>query len=813
MNTLQAQFISEGRELLDSIGAAMLLFEKSPDDFENLHNLFRHVHTLKGNCGLFEQFRPIGMVLHAAEDTLDAVREGTRALKASDSDLLLSAMDLVSMALDDWEADRYIEATFAEHATSLANSIRQLDGVQHADQIVHNLISPVSDSSNSGLPDWVDRILMEVEPHDAILQCVLYKPESECFFKGEDPFQIGISVPRLEVIEIEKVGTWVEPLAFDVYATQIQLLIASSASMSEVLQIFECIPEQIKLIEVSAALGKKGKAVPSARSKPSTSNGGGFESQSEQTISILEPLHATLLPQARRVWAAQVKMLELTEGQPGWAGRCSAACAAISGVSKALGRPQWAEAVEQITQISLAEGQSGPLMEWLRRPPTDLFEITAVPEDLPIQATKPSEASTPTHPPPVKASVTSAGLVHDPENKASQTLKVSKEKVDRLMELIGEMVVAKNALPYLADRAEDQFKCRELSRELKGHYSVINRIAEEMQDAIMQVRMMPVSHVFQRFPRLVRDLSKKLGKKVRLEITGEETEADKNMIEALSEPLIHLLRNSLDHGIEPPEDRLAANKDVEGVISIHAWQEGDRVQIRIQDDGAGIDSEIVKRKALERQLLSEEQLNLMSPQELQQLIFLPGFSTATAISDVSGRGVGMDVVRSAISKSNGQLDMTSVKGQGTSIVLSLPLTMAVTDVMMISAAGQHFGIPMDVVVETVRVHQSAIHQIQTQRATVLRGKIIPLVSLANLLQLDSVGVTNEDQEYAVLVVRLGQESVGILVDEFDSTVEILLRPLEGVLADMHQYCGSALLGDGTVLLVLNLLEVMKCQSH
>jgi len=371
----------------------------------------------------------------------------------------------------------------------------------------------------------------------------------------------------------------------------------------------------------------------------------------------------------------------------------------------------------------------------------------------------------------------------------------------------------KNALPYLADRAEQQFKSRELARELKGHYSIINRIAEDMQDAIMQVRMLPVGHVFQRFPRLVRDLSKKLGKKVRLEITGEDTEADKNMIEALSEPLIHLLRNSLDHGIEPPEDRVAANKPVEGLIAIHAWQEGDRVHIRIQDDGAGIDPEVIKRKALEKGLLPDDKLNAMSNHEIQQLIFMPGFSTAAAISDVSGRGVGMDVVRSAISKSNGQLDLSSVKGEGTTLVLSLPLTMAVTHVMMISAAGQHFGVPMDVVVETVRVHQSAIHQIQTQRATVLRGKIIPLVSLAELLQLGGQALANSDGEYAVLVVRLGQESVGILVDDFDSTVEILLRPLEGLLADMHQYCGSALLGDGTVLLILNLLEVMQCQSH
>lgn len=821
MKALQAQFINEGRELLESIGEAMLQFEKSPQDADNLNNLFRHVHTLKGNCGLFEEFRPVGLVLHAAEDTLDAVREGQRALRTKDSDLLLNAMDFVSMALDDWEAGRYVESAYLEQANTLASAIRQLDEPTvdsvKAELLVNTLLQSQPDPTQSGLPDWVERILLNIKQHDALLQCVLYTPEPECFFKGEDPFQIASFVPGLELLEIEKTGAWLEPCSFDVYTAQIQLLIASSAPLADVLRVFECIPEQIQTVEVSAALGTYVEAAMATEDS----------SDDEPETPRLDPIQNNLLPQARRVWSAQARMLELCADLPGWEARCKAACSAIVGLSNALGRSQWADAVMHVTQVCINSSSAQPLLEWLRKPPTELTgsamgteePLSKSPPELAQAesekslAVAPQESKPGTVPTRINPIATTNVSNHEQEAKASSTLKVSREKIDRLMELIGEMVVAKNALPYLADRAEQQFKSRELARELKGHYSIINRIAEDMQDAIMQVRMLPVGHVFQRFPRLVRDLSKKLGKKVRLEITGEDTEADKNMIEALSEPLIHLLRNSLDHGIEPPEDRAAAHKPVEGLIAIHAWQEGDRVHIRIQDDGAGIDPEVIKRKALEKGLLPEDKLNTMSNHEIQQLIFMPGFSTAATISDVSGRGVGMDVVRSAISKSNGQLDLNSVKGEGTTLVLSLPLTMAVTHVMMISAAGQHFGVPMDVVVETVRVHESAIHQIQTQKATVLRGKIIPLVSLCDLLQLGGESLANGDQEYAVLVVRLGQESVGILVDDFDSTVEILLRPLEGLLADMHQYCGSALLGDGTVLLILNLLEVMQCQSH
>lgn len=805
MKALIAQFLSEGRELLEGIGESMLLFERSPENQDNLNQLFRQVHTLKGNCGLFEELRPVSAVLHAAEDTLDAVREGQGALTPALSDLLLDAMDFVSLCLDDWEGKRYTEEDVQAKAQSIASSIRSqsfphVDSLQNPspESLVTELLAPVASAiagEPEALPGWVLSLLGELPSEDSILQMVLYTPQPECFFCGEDPFQIATAVPGLKLVLIERAGSWLEPESFDVYKAQIRILIASEATSEEVLKVFECIPEQIQCVEVSGALGT--------------------QVDHPESTEALSHFPSEMREQARRIWSAQLMVLDMAQGNPGWEGRCRSVCSVISALSIRLGRPQWADAIAHITEVAIAQGEIKPLLEWLAKQPSELSEPAEQPEPLapclaalpePLPGLKPEPASDK----PSKAQ-DSSGEHFD--SKTASVLKVSREKVDRLMELIGEMVVAKNSLPYLADRAESEFSCRELSRELKSQYSVINRIAEEMQHAIMQVRMLPVGSVFQRFPRLIRDLSKRLGKQVRLEVSGEDTEADKNMIEALSEPMIHLIRNSLDHGIEPPEDRLAAGKSVEGLISIRAWQEGDRVLIQIQDDGAGIDAGRVKQKALDKGLVPEDRLNAMTEQEIQQLIFLPGFSTANAISDVSGRGVGMDVVRSAISKSNGQVELSSVYGQGTTVLLSLPLSMAVSNVMMIECAQQTFGVPMDVVVETVRVHSDAIHQIQSQKATVLRGKIIPLVSLATVLGLDLEPQTNGDGEFAVLVVRLGSEVIGLLVDEFNSTVDILLRPLEGVLADMHQYCGSALLGNGTVLLVLNLMEVMACQSH
>ncbi|MEY8877928.1 MAG: chemotaxis protein CheA, partial [Leptothrix sp. (in: b-proteobacteria)] len=392
---------------------------------------------------------------------------------------------------------------------------------------------------------------------------------------------------------------------------------------------------------------------------------------------------------------------------------------------------------------------------------------------------------------------------------AHRVLKVTQEKVDRLMDLIGEMVVAKNSLPYLAQRAEEVFGQRELSREIKAQYAVINRIAEDMQHAIMQVRMLPVGVVFQRFGRLIRDISKKLGKDVNLVIEGEETEADKNVIEPLADPLIHILRNSLDHGIERPEVRRAAGKPAAGTIRIRAHQESDRVIIEISDDGAGVDPARVRAKAVERGLIPADRAGSLSDADSVQLIFLPGFSTADTISDLSGRGVGMDVVRNAVERINGAVELHSTLGQGTTIRLSLPLSMAVTNVMVIESAGRRFGVPMDLIVETVRVHVDDIHTFKQARTTVLRGRIVPLRPLNDLLALDTEALRNDDGELAVLVLRLGTETVGLLVDHFLGASDIILKPLEGVLAGLTGFAGTALMGDGGVLMVLNPKELLQ----
>jgi two-component system chemotaxis sensor kinase CheA len=383
-----------------------------------------------------------------------------------------------------------------------------------------------------------------------------------------------------------------------------------------------------------------------------------------------------------------------------------------------------------------------------------------------------------------------------------KVLRVDQAKFDVLMSLVGELVVAKNSLPYLARRADEQFGARQLSREIKDEYGVIDRIAQELQGAVMAVRMMPMGQVFQRFPRLVRDLARKLGKQVDLVITGEETEADKNVIESLFDPLLHMVRNSLDHGIEPPAERAANGKPPTATLTLAAWQNGDQAVLEIIDDGRGIDPEVIKRKAYERGLLDEARLNSINDQDAAMLIFAAGFSTAERISDVSGRGVGMDVVRAAVEKAGGGISLSSVKDRGTTLRLSLPLSMAVTRVMTVRLGDRLFGIPMEAVLETVKLPRQAITRIKAAEAFVLRDAIVPLRQLSRLLALPEE--TEPPAEVAVLVVRVMDQLVGLGISAFGEVMEVILKPLDGVMSRITGYSGTCLLGDGKVLLVLDL---------
>jgi len=334
---------------------------------------------------------------------------------------------------------------------------------------------------------------------------------------------------------------------------------------------------------------------------------------------------------------------------------------------------------------------------------------------------------------------------------------------------------------------------------------VINRLSEELQSAMMSVRMVPVSSVFQRFPRLVRDLSRRLDKKIELVMQGEETEADKNVIENLADPLIHLVRNSIDHGIEMPAVRLAAGKPEKGTLTLRAIPMDDQVIIEIIDDGKGIDPNVIKQKAYEKGVINEKQLDEITDQQAIELIFAAGLSSKEQASDLSGRGVGMDVVRTAVNDAGGTVELISELGKGSTLRLALPLSMAVAQVMMVEVDKQTYGISMDCIGETVRVATSSIQRVKHNEAMILRDKLIPLRRMRKLLNLSTAEPV---QEEAILIVTVNGEELGLIIDDFQEGIDVIQKPLEGVMSHYPIYSGATLLGDGRVLLILNLAEII-----
>jgi two-component system chemotaxis sensor kinase CheA len=790
MTPLLQQFISESRDFLQSIGDNLLQLEKAPRDTALMSDLFRSVHTLKGNSGMFD-FPEMSRVLHAAEDLMSVVRDGQLSFDQDLADRLLDAMDFVGLLLDEIQTDAGGAAAHAQASVRLAESLREL--IVSAHGVADNLIEPVSSSARSvavilpldAAPQSQRAAWRESARTADALHWIVYTPASDCFFKGEDPFHQSRQTPGVVWQRIGTIVSWPSLDELDPYQCVLQFDLVTDAPLAALEAHFRYVPEQVAIVPLTLEVLDR---VPIAGAAEH-----GVAADDAPAMGIA----ASIVP---GILAAQATALGLPDAVAWLPGRLRGIASTLAACARSSGRVDVLPSLDAALTLAISSSRAGPLVEWMSAQGSLIRAVDTTPGS-PVTKVVP-----PLHPSDVPV-----GRGTEESVPASAVLKVDQEKIDRLMSLIGEMVVAKNGLPFLAGRAEAIYGVRELSREIKTQYAVINRIAEEMQDAIMQVRMMPVSGVFQRFPRLVRDISRKLGKEVLLTLEGEETEADKNIIEALAEPLIHIVRNSLDHGIETPDARRAAGKALEGRLVIRASQDSGRVLIDISDDGKGIDPAVIKRKAYEKGIIDETVLERISDQEAIDLVFAAGFSTAETVSDLSGRGVGMDVVRNAVERVNGSVALTSELGKGTRLRLSLPLSMAVTNVMVIESNKQIFGVPMDMVLETVRIPRGSIRSIKNRQTIVLRNRVIPLRSLNELLAEDLPQVSNELDEMATLVVQIHGESLGIVVDDFREVVDIILKPMGGILNAVPGYSGSALLGDGSVLMVLNPKELVTWQ--
>lgn len=421
-------------------------------------------------------------------------------------------------------------------------------------------------------------------------------------------------------------------------------------------------------------------------------------------------------------------------------------------------------------------------------------------------------AAAPPAPPRITADADGADDDHGPRaggDAASQTIRVNVELLEQMMTMVSELVLTRNQLMQMVRAMNDS--------EFKAPLQRLSHITAELQERVMKTRMQPVGSAWRKLPRIVRDASKDLGKKIELRQEGEQTELDRQVLEYIKDPLTHMVRNSCDHGIERPADRVAKGKPEHGVLKLSAHHEGGHIIIEIADDGAGLNTGKIRKKAVEKGLMTEAEAAALSEAQVQRLIFAPGFSTADQVTNLSGRGVGMDVVRTNIEAIGGSIELSSVEGQGTTFRIKIPLTLAIVQALILGAAGQRFAAPQTAVVELVRVGPEAEHQIEVINAAPvmrLRERMLPLVSLREVLGLEEDAASAKETRY-VAVMQIGATRFGVVVDDVHDTEEIVVKPLASLLRGAPMLSGATILGDGSVVLILdpNALSSVFGRAH
>ncbi|MGN8525395.1 chemotaxis histidine kinase/response regulator CheAY2 [Helicobacter pylori] len=432
---------------------------------------------------------------------------------------------------------------------------------------------------------------------------------------------------------------------------------------------------------------------------------------------------------------------------------------------------------------------------------------------------KPKQEVTPTKEPPKtetpkapKTETKAKAKADTEENKApsigvEQTVRVDVRRLDHLMNLIGELVLGKNRLIRIYGDVEERYDGEKFLEELNQVVSSISAVTTDLQLAVMKTRMQPVGKVFNKFPRMVRDLSRELGKSIELIIEGEETELDKSIVEEIGDPLIHIIRNSCDHGIEPLEERRRLNKPETGKVQLSAYNEGNHIVIKISDDGKGLDPVMLKEKAIEKGVISERDAEGMSDREAFNLIFKPGFSTAKVVSNVSGRGVGMDVVKTNIEKLNGIIEIDSEVGVGTTQKLKIPLTLAIIQALLVGVQEEYYAIPLSSVLETVRISQDEIYTVDGKSVLRLRDEVLSLVRLSDIFKVDAILESNSD--VYVVIIGLADQKIGVIVDYLIGQEEVVIKSLGYYLKNTRGIAGATVRGDGKITLIVDVGAMME----
>ncbi|HXV01088.1 MAG TPA: chemotaxis protein CheA [Caulobacteraceae bacterium] len=593
---------------------------------------------------------------------------------------------------------------------------------------------------------WIEALVGR-HPDVGATVALRYAPDRDAFLRGEDPLRFLAALPSLLVLEVEDSGPPPPLDEFDPFASHLVFLALAPGSPEAVRAVLRGVGSQVEIVD----------------------------------LAPLDPARAGDWPElARGLLEAQLQLLDVAQPD-GLLGCIGSAGAVVANLLRHAGRLSEVAAIDSAIAASHAARRADVLSEAIRRvlsgalPAADRFE----PE---LERRIPTET-------------------------AARTLRVDVERIDALVNLCGELLVAKNALGHAAVQAQTGMDQSALAALLKDQHGVLQRLVDELQRSVLNIRVLPMRYVFQRFPRLVREMVVSLGKPAHLVTEGDDAEADKVIIESLFEPLLHVVRNALDHGVEDAATRTAAGKPAAATITLRARRESDNVMVELSDDGGGIDVARVRAVAAERGLATSEALSSMAEADLIDLVFSAGFSTAAAVTSLSGRGVGMDAVRTAIERLGGRVAIESRKGLGTTVRFILPFAVLVSRVLTVEAGGQWFGIPLESVLETVRIRREDVRPVGAAKAFVLRQRTVPLIDLRETL--GEPGDLATGDELDVVVAAAGGRLGGLEVDRLGERLDVMLKPMEGLLSGMPGISGTTMLGDGRVLLVLDLQELLQ----
>ncbi|MBK5530777.1 chemotaxis protein CheA [Pseudomonas sp. TH06] len=739
-------FLVEAGEILEQLSEQLVELESRPDDADLLNAIFRGFHTVKGGAG-FLQLNELVECCHIAENVFDILRKGERRVDAELMDVVLEALDAVNSMFSEVRERAPITAATPELLAALA----RLAEPQSADQAA---VSPVAEMIEELVVEGDSGDITDNEFEQLLDSLNAVKAEAEAPAAAAAPAQTAAEAASDEITDAE----------------------------------FESLLDQLHGKGQFAA-----DAVAPAAAKPAAPAAG-------DSSDITDDEFEALLDQLHGKGNFAVEALESAIASA----PASAAPAAAAAGSDLISDHEFESLLDELhgkgkfTEVgTAAAGSASTVATPVAKAPAAAATAAPKPAAKPepkAEAPKPAAAAA-----PAPARAAAAPPPEKPASEAETTVRVDTARLDEIMNMVGELVLVRNRLVRLGLNSGDEAMQKAVSN--------LDVVTADLQTAVMKTRMQPIKKVFGRFPRLVRDLARQLKKEINLELVGEETDLDKNLVEALADPLVHLVRNAVDHGIESPEEREASGKARGGRVVLAAEQEGDHILLSISDDGKGMDPNVLRAIAVKRGVMDKDAADRLSDTECYNLIFAPGFSTKTEISDVSGRGVGMDVVKTKISQLNGSINIYSTKGQGSKIVIKVPLTLAIMPTLMVMLGNQAFAFPLVNVNEIFHLDLSTTNVVDGQEVVIVRDKALPLFYLKRWLV--SSAAHEEQREGHVVILSVGTQRIGFVVDQLVGQEEVVIKPLGKMLQGTPGMSGATITGDGRIALILDVPSMLK----